>query len=104
VRLSDEETHIGRDFNAVYASGIDAGEEHSHVHGANLGFRASAYLQAGGFPPLALHEDRLLLQSLESCGASVIRSRRVTVETSPRLVGRCEGGFATALRQLSMAS
>ena len=23
---------------------------HSHVHGANLGFRASAYLQAGGFP------------------------------------------------------
>jgi hypothetical protein len=30
-----------------------AGRRHPHVHGANLGFRASAYLRAGGFPDLA---------------------------------------------------
>jgi RNA polymerase sigma-70 factor (ECF subfamily) len=31
------------------------------VHGANLGIRASAYLAAGGFPPLPTAEDHALL-------------------------------------------
>ena len=34
------------------------GEDHPHVHGANLGVRASAYVLAGGFPRLRSHEDR----------------------------------------------
>ena len=29
---------------------LPAAGPHRHVHGANLGFRASAYLRAGGFP------------------------------------------------------
>ena len=35
--------------------------QHPHVHGANLGFRASAYLRAGGFPALPTAEDHALV-------------------------------------------
>jgi cellulose synthase/poly-beta-1,6-N-acetylglucosamine synthase-like glycosyltransferase len=104
VGLSDEETLLGRDFRATYSLGVSHGDRHGHVHGANLGCRASAYLGVGGFPPLVVHEDRSLLQRLDASGVAVIRSTRIRVETSARLVGRCEGGFATALRQLSIAS
>lgn len=104
VGLFDEESQLGRGFRAMYSLGVCHGAGHAHVHGANFAFRGSAYLNVGGFPPLAVHEDRSLLQRLESSGAIVVRSTRIRVQTSARLVGRCEGGFATALRQLSIAS
>ena len=104
VGLSDEDSHLGRNFKARYSLGVSHGDRHAHVHGANFAFRGSAYLNVGGFPPLAVHEDRSLLRRLEASGAIVVRSTRIRVETSARLVGRCEGGFATALRQLSIAS
>ncbi len=104
VGLSDEDSVLGRDFTAGYALRVRRGLDHPHVHGANLGVRGSAYLSVGGFPPLAVHEDRLLLQRLDASGATVTRSTRIRVQTSARLTGRCEGGFATALRQLAFAS
>ena len=85
-------------------SSVRRGWNHSHVHGANLGVRGSAYLNVGGFPPLPVHEDRLLLRRLDVSGATVIRSTRIRVQTSSRLIGRCEGGFAASLRQLAFAS
>ena len=104
VGLSDEESHLGRDFGPRIRWASAEAIGHAHVHGANLGCRASAYLDVGGFPPLAVHEDRSLLRRLDASGVTVVRSTRIRVETSARLVGRCEGGFATALRQLSIAS
>ncbi len=104
VGLSDEESVLSGDFKVSYALSIGRGWNHPHVHGANLGVRGSAYLSAGGFPPLAVHEDRLLLRRLDASGATVIRSTRIQVQTSARLIGRCEGGFATALRQHAFAS
>jgi cellulose synthase/poly-beta-1,6-N-acetylglucosamine synthase-like glycosyltransferase len=104
VGISHEDGHLGRRFTAAYRMGVGRRVGHAHVHGANLGVRASAYLDVGGFPPMAAHEDRALLRRLEGSGATVVRSNRIRVETSARLVGRCEGGFATALRQLSVAS
>ena len=104
VGLSNEDGHLGRRFTATYGVSVSRGVGHGHVHGANLGVRASAYLDVGGFPPLAAHEDRSLLRRLEASNATVVRSTRIRVQTSARLVGRCEGGFATALRQLSVAS
>lgn len=104
VGLSDEESVLGRDFNVSYARRVRRGWDHRHVHGANLGVRGSAYLSVGGFPALAAHEDRLLLRRLDASGATVIRSTRIRVQTSARLKGRCEGGFATALSQLACAS
>ena len=37
---------------------------HRHVHGANLGVSAHAYLRAGGFAPLACSEDVALVEQL----------------------------------------
>ena len=78
---------------------FDAGTgQHSHVHGANLGFRASAYLAAGGFPALPTAEDHALAPRTAS--ATTSRSlmprwlelkaarRRPTVHRSPGLPGR----------------
>jgi cellulose synthase/poly-beta-1,6-N-acetylglucosamine synthase-like glycosyltransferase len=104
VGLSHEDGHLGRTFKATYGMGVGRSVGHAHVHGANFGVRASAYLDVGGFPPLPVHEDRCLLRRLDGSGATVVRSTRIRVETSARLVGRCDGGFATALRQLSIAS
>ena len=104
VRLTDEASVIETDFKGSYALGIHRDRDHSHVHGANLGVRGNAYLSVGGFPPLVVHEDRSLLRRLDASGATVIRSTRLHVQTSARLVGRCEGGFATTLRELTIAS
>ncbi len=104
VGLSDDESVLGRDFTVSYALRVTSGWDHPHVHGANLGVRGSAYLSVGGFPPLAVHEDRLLLRRLDASGATVVRSTRIRVQTSARLKGRCEGGFATALSRLAVAS
>jgi glycosyltransferase involved in cell wall biosynthesis len=52
---------------------------HDHVHGANLGIRASTYLATGGFRPLAVHEDRDLVERLErDPGVRVVRSSRLS--------------------------
>ncbi len=73
---------------------------HDHVHGANLGVRASAYLEAGGFAPLALHEDVDLVARLKASGRTWVASDRVRVRTSGRTTGRVAGGFASYLAGL----
>jgi len=50
--------HVPAVYAARYASG---GGPHPHVHGANLGIRASAYRAVGGFRPLRTAEDHALL-------------------------------------------
>lgn len=75
------------------------GDRHDRVHGANLGVTANAYLAAGGFPDLPLHEDVALVRAVEASGSPTASSGRAPVTTSARLIGRVEGGFATYLRQ-----
>lgn len=70
---------------------------HPHVHGANLGVDAAAYLDAGGFPSLAAGEDRALVEALERRGHRVLRTARCPVLTSPRLRARAHGGFGDYL-------
>ena len=72
---------------------------HSHVHGANLGVRADAYVVAGGFPILSSSEDRELWNSLLASGYHCHASNRLRVSTSARLNGRVAEGFAFALRK-----
>jgi len=76
---------------------------HPHVHGANLGVRASAYLLVGGFPALACSEDHALWDALRAAGHVVRSSRRVWVATSARRRGRAPGGFADTLERLAAA-
>jgi hypothetical protein len=77
------------------------GARHPHVHGANLGVRADAYLRAGGYPPLATGEDHALVHALEASGHRVLRTRRSPVATSARLRPRASGGYGERLARLA---
>lgn len=70
---------------------------HPHVHGANLGVRADAYLRAGGWAPQATAEDHDLWQRLQQAGERRLSDVRLKVLTSGRRVGRAPMGFAAAL-------
>lgn len=69
-----------------------------HVHGANLGVRADVYLAAGGFAPVAEHEDVDLVERCARGGARAVATARCEVLTSGRQVGRTPGGYARYLR------
>jgi glycosyltransferase involved in cell wall biosynthesis len=84
-----------------YDSGTD---KHVHVHGANLGFRASAYLAAGGFPALATAEDHALVAALTEAGSRVLRTRALPVVTSARRESRAPQGFSHYLTQLDASA
>ena len=77
---------------------IHADGTHPHVHGANLGIRADAYLDAGGWSNVALAEDHCLWSRVRARGWRVISSIASVVMTSGRLHGRAKGGFADTLR------
>jgi glycosyltransferase involved in cell wall biosynthesis len=70
---------------------------HPHVHGANLGVRADAYLRAGGWSPLTTAEDHDLWHRLHATGARRLSTATLNVLTSGRRVGRAPMGFAGAL-------
>lgn len=74
---------------------------HLHVHGANLGMSALAYLDAGGVPPLALAEDQALVDALKVRARRLVATGRIPVATSGRRESRTVGGFADYLRQLT---
>jgi len=84
----------------AYLARITASGRHSHVHGANLGVRASTYLAVGGWSGTAAHEDvalaaavrRLAPQGVATCAG-------IPVMTSARLHGRAPVGVADDLRR-----
>jgi glycosyltransferase involved in cell wall biosynthesis len=88
-------------FHMRYGAGTGP---HPHVHGANLGIRASAYLRAGGFPDVATAEDRALVAALTANGSRVLRTRALAVVTSARREGRAPRGFSQHLAELDAAS
>lgn len=73
---------------------------HPHVHGANLGFTAAAYLAAGGFPPLRTAEDHALVSALQAQGRRVLRTPALRVVTSARRQYRAPAGFGELLTTL----
>jgi len=73
---------------------------HPHVHGANLGVRADAYLDVGGWPPLATAEDHELWRRLRAARWPTVATIETWVTTSGRRTGRAPEGFAGALRSL----
>jgi glycosyltransferase involved in cell wall biosynthesis len=102
VRISDWRrlpTEVLRRYLHGYHDGKTG--EHSHIHGANMGFRADAYWQAGGFRSLSTGEDVELVQRFETAGYRIRRDAGLSVATSARREGRAPGGFAAHLRKLS---
>lgn len=98
VHLHDATPRLAQQFSAAYPTNADG--THHHVHGANLGVRADAYLAAGGWPGLGLAEDHALIDELRRRGEPVVSSTAVRVHTSARLTGRAENGFAATLCRL----
>jgi hypothetical protein len=90
--------HVPAAFDALYELG-DGG--HPHVHGANLGIRASAYLAAGGFSALRTAEDHALVAAATEAGCSVLQAGDISVETSGRRHARAPLGFSHVLRTLA---
>jgi cellulose synthase/poly-beta-1,6-N-acetylglucosamine synthase-like glycosyltransferase len=80
----------------------DLRDGHPHVHGANLGIRADAYLALGGWRPLVTGEDADLARRAAAAGwLSITRTAAIPVITSTRRVGRAPRGFSSYLRALS---
>jgi glycosyltransferase involved in cell wall biosynthesis len=73
---------------------------HPHVHAANLGFSASAYLAAGGFQPSPTAEDHALVASLTAAGRRILRTTEISVLTSARRQARAPRGFSHLLSTL----
>ena len=76
---------------------------HPHVHAANLGMRASAYLALGGWHPLRASEDVDLVDRAVTAGLRVHRTAGIAVHTSTRVIGRVPHGFSSYLRELGHA-
>ena len=90
--------HTPAVFAAMYESGPGP---HPHVHGANLGIRASAYLAAGGFQPLRTAEDHALAATATEAGCRVLQASDIPVETSARRQARAPRGFGHLLGSLA---
>jgi hypothetical protein len=92
--IADLEPEAVRELLSDYT--VNADGSHPHVHGANFGIRADAYLDAGGWGHLALAEDHCLWRRVRARNWRVISSARSVVTTSGRLTGRAIGGSPMA--------
>jgi len=86
-------------YGAIVADRLH-GHRHEHVYGANLGFRADAYLAVGGFPDEGPGEDHGLWRRMAVAGYRLEHPMGVGVRTSARVRGRAEGGLADLIRSL----
>ncbi|SAK88844.1 Glycosyl transferase family 2 [Caballeronia catudaia] len=100
IGVHDWTPHVGavrEHFGRTY---IDA-DGHRHIHGANLGVSAKAYVRAGGFPPLESSEDVALVEALAASGARIEWSASPRVVTSARTDFRAKKGFGATLLEVS---
>jgi glycosyltransferase involved in cell wall biosynthesis len=75
-------------------------EGHEHVHGANLGVRASRWRQVGGFGPRLVGEDVHLVGRVRALTGRWVATDTTRVLTSGRAHSRVDDGFAGRLREL----
>lgn len=88
---------VREEFHRTYC---DA-DGHHHIHGANLGVSAAAYLAAGGFPPLESNEDVAFVEALIGNGVTIAWAASTRVVTSARIDHRARRGFGATLREAS---
>jgi glycosyltransferase involved in cell wall biosynthesis len=93
--FSEHQPEVAERFRSSYLIHPDG--SHPHVHGANLGVRADAYLLAGGWSALPTAEDHDLWNRLHQAGSLRASLGSLKVVTSGRRVGRAPFGFAQAL-------
>jgi glycosyltransferase involved in cell wall biosynthesis len=98
--------NLPEDVQSVFARMYDLAADgtHTHVHGANFGVRADAYMDVGGWTDLAVAEDHCLWRRLLHGGWRLLSPVGSVVHTSGRLEGRAQGGFADTLRRELVSS
>lgn len=102
VRVTDWQQHrseVVDRYEDAYESRV--GEDHDHIHGANMGFSARAYWRVGGFRALPSGEDVDLVARFEHAGYRICRDTARSVITSARIQARAPRGFADHLSTLS---
>ncbi|HEX5115142.1 MAG TPA: glycosyltransferase [Pseudonocardiaceae bacterium] len=90
---------VARRYSATPA-GVRNGKGHGSVYGANLGVRADAYADVGGFGAVASGEDHDLWHRLCTAGYRCEYADGLTVLTSARRQGRAPGGLSVLLAAL----
>jgi glycosyltransferase involved in cell wall biosynthesis len=101
VRLDPADTpvHLLAAFTAHYQR--DGASSRGHVHGANIGLRASTYRAVGGWrASTAIGEEHHLVNAAMRCDATICWADDLAVRTSGRTTSRVRGGFATVLDRL----
>lgn len=78
--------------------------EHPHVHGANLGIRATLYQRVKGFANLQTGEDHALVAAATAAGARIVGVLDLPVVTSSRPSARAPHGFSEHLHHLAMGN
>ncbi len=94
---------VAEEYQRRYEGKVSA-TGHSHVHGANLGVFAPAYLAAGGFLPATSDEDVALVHAVRAAGGRVVTALDAPVRTSTRRDHRAPNGFGDHLHSLAVES
>jgi hypothetical protein len=93
--FAEHDPEVAERFRASYTIASD--DTHPHIHGANFGVRADAYLRAGGWSELVTAEDHDLWWRLHRESTRMASTASIQVTTSGRRIGRAPHGFAGAL-------
>lgn len=99
VRVADWLDHAPA-VQARYRLRYAPADGHRHVHGANLGVSAEAYLRCGGFPEQATGEDVALVRRLAEAACRIAWTASPCVVTSARRDARAPDGFGHYLATL----
>ncbi len=96
----DDWVHYGDRMEQHFQLTYTDADGHAHVHGANLGVSATAYIKAGGFSAVCTGEDVALVQALKDSGAVIAWSAAPRVVTSARETYRAPEGFGATLERI----
>ncbi len=91
-------------YDALIQQGMTEDGGHRHLYAANLALRYPAFAAAGGFPPVAHGEERVLVAAIRAAGGSVVSTLRPVVSTSARMPGRAAQGLGALLARLAAAA
>lgn len=93
--FQEHNNKVSKTFKERYI--INSDYSHPHVHGANMGFRADAYIHVGGWNELETAEDHDLWHRFIQHKIPLISDAKIWVCTSGRKLGRAPHGFADLL-------
>lgn len=102
IRIAtDAYWHAVRDIeDAIDPNPADPPPRHGDHTGASLAITAALYRTIGGVPPLPSGEDRAMVANGLAARGRLVHPMTVWTRTSPRRVGRAQGGMAHEMARL----